>query len=435
MSCCHYYQFEPGFENVFSADVTRLRYGEGAIGELGQEAALIGIRRAAVFTDSQVRQLSLFDESVRALRAQGIEPIVYDAVRVEPTDASFKAATDFAISEKVDGFISIGGGSVMDTCKAANLYSSYPADFMDYVNAPIGGARIVPGPLHPHIACPTTAGTGSEATGIAVFDLLAMESKTGIASRYMLPDRAIVDPRWTESLPATVMAATGFDAISHALEALTAKPFSDRQAPVDISGRPTTQGANPFSDLLCREALRMAGRFLVRAVNDVSDHEARHGMMFTATLAGIGFGNAGCHLPHAMSYPVSGRVRGYRPAGYPDSEPICPHGMSVIVNAPAAYRFTAAGCPDRHLEGAGLLGAHLNGSLKSEAGEILAGQIEQMMRATGVPNGISGVGFTTQDVPALATAAGAQHRLLSVSPRPVGEEDLVDIYADAIRYW
>jgi alcohol dehydrogenase class IV len=435
MGCCHYYQFEPGFENVFSADVSRLRYGDGVIKELGQEAASLGMRRAAIFTDAQVRRLPLFDEAAHALSEQGIDVTIYESVRVEPTDASFRAATDFAVREKVDGFISIGGGSVMDTCKAANLYSSWPADFMDYVNAPIGGGRTVPGPLRPHIACPTTAGTGSEATGIAVFDLLAMESKTGIASRYMLPDRAIVDPRWTESLPATVMAATGFDAISHALEALTAKPFSDRPAPVDISGRPMTQGANPFSDVLCREALRLAGQFLVRAVNDASDHEARHGMMFTATLAGIGFGNAGCHLPHAMSYPVSGRVRDYQPVGYPDAAPICPHGMSVIVNAPAAYRFTAPGCPERHLEGAQLLGASVGGVSVDDAGAVLSGYIEQMMQATGVPNGISGVGFNEADVPALADAAGAQQRLLSVSPRPVTPQDLREVYADALSYW
>ncbi len=173
----------------------------------------------------------------------------------------------------------------------------------------------------------------------------------------------------------------------------------------------------------------------MRAVNDASDHEARHGMMFTATLAGIGFGNAGCHLPHAMSYPVSGRVRDYQPVGYPDAAPICPHGMSVIVNAPAAYRFTAPGCPERHLEGAELLGASVGGVSVDDAGAVLSGYIEQMMQATGVPNGISGVGFNEADVAALAEAAGAQQRLLSVSPRPVTLQDLREVYADALSYW
>ena len=435
MNCCHYYQFIPGNEQVFSADVTRIRYGCGVLKELGQEARALGIKRAAVYTDSRIRSLPLFDEAVAALRAEGIEAVIYDEVRVEPTDVSFKEAARFAKSSTFDGFISIGGGSVIDTAKAANLYSSCEGDFMDYVNAPIGRGLVVPGPLRPHLACPTTAGTGSESTGIAVFDLLEMKSKTGISSRALLPDRGIVDPRWTESLPATVMAATGFDAISHALEALTAKPFTSRPSPENISGRPMPQGANPFSDTLCRESLRQAGKYLVRAVNDITDHEARHAMMYAATLAGVGFGNAGCHLPHAMSYPVSGRVEHYQPEGYPGGEPICPHGMSVIVNAPAAYRFTAPGCPERHVEGAELLGADAHDNVPAEAGAVLACHIEEMMQATGVPNGIGGVGFTEEAVDGLASAASAQQRLLLVAPVSVDEADLRNLYRDALSYW
>ena len=435
MNCCHHYQFILGNEQVFSADVTRIRYGSGVLQELGQEARALGIKRAAVYTDSRISSLPLFEEALAALRSEGIEAVIYDEVRVEPTDVSFKEAVRFANSGAFDGFISIGGGSVIDTAKAANLYSSCEGDFMDYVNAPIGRGLVVPGPLRPHLACPTTAGTGSESTGIAVFDLLEMKSKTGISSRALLPDRGIVDPRWTESLPATVMAATGFDAISHALEALTAKPFTSRPSPENISGRPMPQGANPFSDTLCRESLRQAGKYLVRAVNDITDHEARHAMMYAATLAGVGFGNAGCHLPHAMSYPVSGRVEHYQPEGYPGGEPICPHGMSVIVNAPAAYRFTAPGCPERHVEGAELLGADVHDPVSAEAGAVLAGHIEEMMQATGVPNGIGGVGFTEEAVDGLASAASAQQRLLLVAPVSVDEADLRNLYRDALSYW
>ncbi|MBT5226246.1 MAG: iron-containing alcohol dehydrogenase [Proteobacteria bacterium] len=435
MNCCHHYQFTPGNEQVFSADVTRIRYGHGVLQELGQEARALGIRRAAVYTDRLVASLPLFQEAVEALRREGIETVIYDEVRVEPTDISFKDAAAFANSSTFDGFVSIGGGSVIDTAKAANLYSTCPGDFMDYVNAPIGQGLAVPGPLRPHLACPTTAGTGSESTGIAVFDLLEMKSKTGISSRAMLPDRGIIDPRWTESLPATVMAATGFDAISHALEALTAKPFTSRPRPESISGRPMPQGANPFSDTLCREALRQAGRYLVRAVSEATDHEARHAMMYAATLAGVGFGNAGCHLPHAMSYPVSGRVQNYFPDGYPEGEAICPHGMSVIVNAPAAYRFTAPGCPERHTEGAQLLGADTGEAEPADAGTVLAQHLEKMMRATGVPNGIGGVGFTEDAVDGLAEAATAQQRLLLVAPVAVKEADLKMLYREALSYW
>ena len=181
--------------------------------------------------------------------------------------------------------------------------------------------------------------------------------------------------------------------------------------------------------------MRQAGKYLVRAVNDRADHEARHAMMYAATLAGVGFGNAGCHLPHAMSYPVSGRVEHYQPEGYPGGEPICPHGMSVIVNAPAAYRFTAPGCPERHAEGAELLGADAHDTVPAEAGAVLAGHIEEMMQATGVPNGIGGVGFTEEAVDGLAEAASAQQRLLLVAPVSVDEADLRNLYRDALSYW
>ncbi|MDE0978278.1 MAG: iron-containing alcohol dehydrogenase, partial [Arenicellales bacterium] len=264
MACCHYYQLTPGGDQLFSVDVSKVRFGPGAIDELGQEARLLGIKRVAVFTDRRVAELSLFSDAMAAIRGADLDPVVYDTVRVEPTDQSFREAIQFAADDDFDGFISIGGGSVMDTCKAANLYSTHPADFMAYVNAPIGQGLPVPGKLKPHLACPTTAGTGSECTGIAVFDLLEIQCKTGIAARSMLPDRAIVDPRWTDTLPPSVMAATGFDAISHALEALTAKPFSSRPAPVDASARPMSQGANPWSDMACREALRQCGEYLVR---------------------------------------------------------------------------------------------------------------------------------------------------------------------------
>ena len=233
----------------------------------------------------------------------------------------------------------------MDTCKAANLLSTYPAELLTYVNAPIGAAQPVPGPLKPHIACPTTCGTGSECTGIAIFDLLSMQAKTGIVSHRLRPTLALIDPACTLTLPANVVAASGFDVLSHALESYTARPYSRRPAPADATLRPLSQGANPWRDIGCRETLRLCGAYLERAVADASDTEARGQLSWAAALAGIAFGNAGCHAPHGMSYSVSGLVRGFCPAGYPPDAPLVPHGMSVIVNAPAAFRFTAPACP------------------------------------------------------------------------------------------
>ncbi len=435
MSCCHYYELTEGNESIFTVDVAAIKYGPGAIHEVGQDALQCGLKRVALFTDKQVAVLPFFNDAKKSLQKAGVDLVIYDEVKVEPTDKSFIDAAKAMAKENVDGFISIGGGSVIDTCKAANLYATYPDEFLAYVNAPIGEGKAVPGALKPHIACPTTCGTGSECTGIAVFDLLEKEVKTGIASRALRPTRAVIDPEVTHSLPNNVVAASGFDVLSHALESYTARPYTERAQLADSSLRPMSQGANPYSDMGCRQALWLTGQHLVRAVQDADDIEARHNMMFAATLAGIAFGNSGVHVPHGMAYSVAGLIKDYRPEGYPTHEPLCPHGISVVVNAPAAFRFTAQASPDRHLEGAKLLGADTGDAVLDDAGEVLALRLSQMMQATKIPNGIGGVGYTQSDVVALSDGAIAQQRLLQNSPREVGREDLENIYSAALDYW
>ncbi len=436
MSCCaHHYAAAPGGDRGFEVDATRVRFGRGLLDETGDAARALGMTRVALFTDRRLRALP-FVETVRAsLAAAGLDVAIYDDVAVEPTDASFKAAAAFAVDGAFDGYVSVGGGSVIDTCKAANLYATYPADFMTYVNKPIGSGAPVPGPLRPHIACPTTAGTGSECTGIAIFDLVAMEAKTGIVSRRLKPTLGIVDPDVLRSLPSTVVASSGFDVLSHALESYTAIPYARRTRPVTGEDRPLSQGANPFSDMACVEALEILGRNMIRAVTDPSDDEARERMMFAATLAGIGFGNAGCHLPHGMSYAVSGLVRDFRPAGYPQAEAIVPHGMSVIVNAPSVFRFTAPTCPGRHLAAAAALGADIAGATESDAGEVLARQLMVLMRATQIPNGLGALGYTAADLDALTEGAFPQRRVIDNSPRVPTKADLRELFAGALTYW
>jgi len=435
MGCCHYYAPSEGGDGAFSVDLSAIVFGAGVLREAGDHAAALGLRRVALITDSRLADLPHVAEVRESLRAAAIDVAVYDEVRVEPTDRSFQAAARFAGEGRFDGFVSVGGGSVIDTCKAANLYSTYPAEFLAYVNAPIGGGQAVPGPLKPHIACPTTCGTGSECTGIAIFDLLAMQAKTGIVSRRLRPSLALIDPVTTYTLPRNVVAASGFDVLSHALESYTALAYTRRKAPARPSLRPMSQGANPWSDLGCREALTVLGRNLERAISDAGDHAARGQMMWAATLAGIAFGNAGCHAPHGMSYSVSGLVRDFRPAGYPEAEPIVPHGMSVIVNAPAVFRFTASACPERHLAAAEWLGAEVRGAGPEDAGEAVAGRIVDLMKATDMPNGIAGVGYTTGDIPALTEGAFPQRRLFDNAPRAISREDLAALYRNAVSYW
>jgi len=352
-----------------------------------------------------------------------------------PTDVSFANGARFAQEVRPDGYVSLGGGSVIDTCKAANLYASYPADLLTYVNAPIGEGAPIPGPLRPHIACPTTAGTGSEVTGIAIFDLLSLSVKTGIASHALRPTEALIDPDCTASLPREVVAAAGLDVLSHALESYTARPYVLRPAPAHPGLRPMSQGANPWSDLGCSEALRLLGQYLERAVQDASDSEAREQMMWAATLAGVAFGNAGVHAPHGMAYAVAGLVRDFRPSGYPAHEPLVPHGMSVIVNAPAVFRFTAEVSPARHTEAARLLGADTRDADPDDAGEVLATEIIRIMRAVGMPNGLSGVGYTEEDIAALTEGTYPQQRLLQNAPREMSKPTLADLFRQAMRYW
>jgi len=436
MACCHHYYLQTeGHESAFAIDVSSIAFGRGVLAEAGEHARALGMSRVALFTDATLAALPYVGRVRDSLQAAGLDVAVYDRSQVEPTDRSFLAAARFAAEGRFDGYVSVGGGSVIDTAKAANLYATHPADFLAYVNAPIGEGRAVPGPLRPHIACPTTCGTGSECTGIAIFDLLAMQVKTGIASKRLRPSLALIDPATTYSLPRNVVAASGFDILSHALESYTARPYTRRAAPGRPALRPMSQGANPWSDIGCEAALKSLGRYLVRGVADADDHEARDQLMYAATLAGIAFGNSGVHVPHGMAYSVAGLVRGFHPEGWPGDEPIVPHGMSVIVNAPSVFRFTACACPDRHIAAAGWLGADTRGAADDDAGEVVAKQLIALMRATGIPNGIGGVGYGSDDVPALAKGAWAQQRLLTNAPREVGESALQDLYRGAMRYW
>ena len=435
MGCCHCYAVTEGNESAFSVDISNIVFGPGVLKELGEHASGLGMNRVALFTDKRIGRLPFFADALESLRHAGLTVAVYDEVKVEPTDQSFLEAARFAVDGAFDGYVSVGGGSVIDTCKAANLYATWPADFLAYVNAPIGAGKPVPGALKPHIACPTTCGTGSECTGITIFDLLSMQVKTGIASRRLRPSLALIDPTTTYTLPKEVVAASGFDVLSHALESYTARPYTHRAKPGRASLRPMSQGANPWSDLGCEGALKLLGRYLVRAVNDAADTEARDNMMYAATLAGIAFGNSGVHIPHGMAYSVAGLVREFRPAGYPQEEAIVPHGMSVIVNAPSVFRFTSSACPERHLDGASWLGADTRAVSASDAGEALARHLIGLMKLTGIPNGIAGVGYHDADIGALCEGAFAQQRLLTNSPRPVDKNDLAGLFRGAMTYW
>lgn len=424
------------YDSAFEMAASNLRYGPGTTLEVGMDLADLGCKKVMVLTDPHLSSMSRVEKLLACLSKENIECFLFDRVRVEPTDASFKEAIKAANSETFDGFVAFGGGSTMDTAKVANLYSTYPPeDFLDYVNPPIGKGLPVPGDLKPLFAIPTTAGTGSETTGVAIFDLEEMHAKTGIAHRRLKPTLGIVDPENTKTLPPIIAASTGLDVLTHAIESYTTIPFNKRPRPERPILRPAYQGCNPISDIWAIEAMRMLAKYFVEAINNPENQEARGMMMLAASFAGMGFGNAGVSLPHGMSYPVSGMIRNYKPEDYPVDHALVPHGMAVVLNAPAAFRFTAPACPERHLKAAEALGADISKARPEEAGRILSDKVIEFMRGFSLPNGLSGIGFTKEDIPRLVQGTLPQHRVIKLSPRPVGEEELTRIFEDAMVYW
>ncbi len=423
------------YETAFTMDTSSIKYGPGVTREVGHDMRQLGAHRVMVVTDPNLTNSEPVAITLDTLRGEGMDAVLFDQVRVEPTDISFKEAIRFASDGQFDGYVAVGGGSVMDTAKAANLYATYPADFLSYVNPPIGQGKPVPGKLKTLIAIPTTAGTGSETTGVAIFDFLEMHAKTGIAHRALRPGMGIIDPNNTRTLPKMVAACSGLDVLSHALESLTALPYHQRPAPEQPGMRPAYQGANPISDIWSARAIQMISQYFLRAVEDPSDDEARGQMLLASAFAGIGFGNAGVHLPHGMSYPVSGMVRKFKPDSYHTDHPIIPHGMSVILNAPAVFRFTASANPERHLYSASLMGVNVEGAQPEDAGELLACAIIDLMRRLGIPNGLSAVGFTADDVDALVAGTLPQHRVTKLSPRPATADDLKQLFLNSLTLY
>jgi alcohol dehydrogenase class IV len=264
--------------------------------------------------------------------------------------------------------------------------------------------------------------------------VVAQHAKAGVSHRLLRPALGVVDPLNTLTVPPEVTAAAGADILTHAIESYTTRPYNARPKhhPPD---RPAYIGANPASDIWCEKAIEYVGRYLRRAVLNGMDVEARTHLALAANYAGIGFGNAGVHLPHAVAYPIAGLVRDYRPPGYPGGHALVPHGMSVILTAPAAFRFTYASAPERHVRAAELLGAPVRDLDEAARAEALPRALVALMRDVGIPNGLTAVGYTEGDAAALVEATLRQPRLLANVPRSVGPRDLDGIVRGSMRIW
>jgi len=420
-------------EAIFTYGAPQLKFGPGASDEIGFDLSQYGVRRALVVTDPGVAATGTPERVASQMAQFGIEAHVFSGVHVEPTDESMSAAIAYARdSGPWDAFVAVGGGSSIDTAKAINLLLTNPGELMDYINVPVGKGTAPVNPLRPLIAVPTTTGTGAESTTICVLDVLSQHVKTGISHARLRPTLAVVDPLLTRTQPAGVTASAGMDILCHALESYTARWYTtnERKRPEQ---RVPYCGSNPISDMWSEKAMRLLATSFRTAVRHGDDAQARADMAIAATFAGMGFGNAGVHIPHANAYPIAGRVRDFHPKDYPPQEPMVPHGMSVALTAPEAFRFTFEASPQRHIRAAQLLAP--GAGQPANAAEFLPSVLIDLMRDIEIPNGVAAVGFTSADIPSLVEGTMKQQRLLATSPRPVSEDDAAGIFARSMELW
>ena len=420
-------------ETVFTYGAPALKFGPGASDEIGYDLAQYDARRVLVVTDPGVAATGHPERVAEQIRKFGLDAQVTDLAHVEPTDRSLAAAIEHARETGPwDAFVAVGGGSAIDTAKAVNLLTTNPGELMDYVNLPVGRGMAPSKPLKPFVAVPTTTGTGSESTTICVLDVLEQRVKTGISHPRLRPTMAVVDPRLTITQPAGVTAAAGMDILCHALESYTARPYDSYEAKTPEQRVPYC-GSNPIADMWSEKALSLLAGSFRRAVQHGDDEQARGEMALAATFAGLGFGNAGVHLPHANAYPIAGRVRDFHPTGYPQDHAMVPHGMAVALTAPEAFRFTFEAAPERHLRAAELLAP--GSSRPAEARDHLPTVLTELMRDIAMPNGIGAVGYTEADVDDLVEGTMKQQRLLATAPREVTEEDAAAILRASLELW
>ena len=427
-------------ETVFTYGAPGIKFGAGSSAEIGHDLAQFEATRILLVTDPGVAATGHPARIAEQIAATGIEVVIFEDTHIEPTDESLAGAVEFGRSEgPFDAYVAVGGGSAIDTAKAVNLLGTNEGDLMDYINAPVGRAMSPVHPLKPLIAVPTTTGTGSESTTICVLDVLSLQVKTGISHPRLRPTLAVIDPTLTMSQPPMVTAAAGMDILCHALESYTARWYADFEAK-QATERVPYCGANPISDMWSEKALALLAGAFRTAVTSGDDMVAREQMALAATFAGMGFGNAGVHIPHANAYPIAGRVRDFRPAGYPQADPIVPHGMAVSLTAPEAFRFTFNACPERHLRAARLLdptGGSARGATDAEADApgLLPDVLTALMRDIGLPSGLAEVGYLASDVDDLVEGALKQQRLLATAPCEVTGDDLAVVFQNSLELW
>ncbi len=409
-------------DTVWEFKLTRYKFGLKAAREIGYDMKSLGGSRVLLVTDKGVAKAGLPNKVSSYLKEQGLDVEVWDGVEPEPSARSIEAGIEWAEDKGFDSFISVGGGSSIDSVKVINLILSRGGKILDYVAPPTGRGNPVPAPLKPHIAVPTTAGTGSETSPASVISLPEKMIKVGISHAYCRPDLAIVDPLLHVGMPSKVTADSGMDALAHAIESYVTRRFDRKPRPKTPLERPVYGGGTPVTDIFAEKAVELIGRYLRRAVCNGNDIEARSGMALAATLAGIAFTNAGLTAVHAMAYPVGGQFH-------------TSHGETNAVLLPAVMGFLLPAAPKKFARIAELMGESVEGLSLYEAARKSVDAIVDLMKDINSPNGLSVFGVKEEDLPGIAEDTLKIKRLLAGNPRPVTKEDLENLFRKALKYW
>jgi alcohol dehydrogenase class IV len=367
----------------------------GSSAKLGELAKGFNCRSVLIVTDKGVEKAGLLSAALNGFAAQGIAVSIFSDVQADPPVSVIEQAVECAVANKADGVVGLGGGSSMDVAKLVALLALGKEKLED-----IYGVGMVKGPRLPLILVPTTAGTGSEVTPISIVTTGAGEKK-GVVSPVLLPDWAVLDADLTLGLPAAVTAATGVDAMVHAIEAFTSKRLK-----------------NPVSDCLAKEALSLLSQNIHEACRNGSNREARQNMLLGAMLAGMAFANAPVAAVHALAYPVGARFH-------------VPHGLSNSLVLPEVIRFNVKSAEAHYAALAEIIVPGVIGTSAVKA-DALVRRLVALPDELGLHTRLSQVGIAKEDLPLLAEDAMKQTRLLINNPREVLYEDALAIYSEVL---
>lgn len=375
---------------------SKIIYGSGSASMIGNEVHALGARHALLVSDHGIESAGIVGETTRNLSQVGVAFSTFFDVETEPSVESVAPCLEFARQAGCDIVIGLGGGSVLDTAKVVAMLLSNGGTIEDYI-----GLNRVARPALPSILVPTTAGTGSEVTPNALFYVAARRSKEAVISPLIVPDVALVDPVFTLSLPAVVTAATGVDALCHAIESFTASNATDL--------------SRPFA----REAIRLISTNLRRAVIQPSDLAAREGMALGSLYAAISLANSGTNAVHALAYPLQGLNR-------------VTHGVANSLLLPYVIEFNLLGDLERFAQVAELLGQPVEPLSRRDAAGACARLCRQLTDDVGIPKRMSAVGIRAEQLDELVEGAWAVQRLLRNNPRPITREDIRRIFQRAL---